>query len=169
VPFVLRRNYTLGDGAEESAATYALCYDCHRREAVLESSVFPEHGEHIVEERASCATCHSPHGSLSHRALIRFGEQTTPGGVGPSGRTGRLAFLSTGPGSGACYLTCHGVDHAPETYGGMAVEPALGAPGGDGPRSLPPAPREPGLRPLSPPRREPRDRPPARPPGAGPG
>jgi len=65
----------------------------------------------------SCATCHSGHGSVGNRALSRFGEETLIAGVTPSLRTGRLAFVSSGPGSGECYLTCHGRDHAPETYG----------------------------------------------------
>ena len=52
-----------------------------------------------------------------NRALIRFGEETLIAGVAPSARTGRLAFVSTGAGAGTCYLTCHGRDHAPESYG----------------------------------------------------
>ena len=93
---------------------------------MLSSSAFPEHRRHIVELKASCATCHNAHGSVQNRALIRFGEETVVAGVSPSGRTGRLAFDSTGPGAGNCYLSCHGEDHAPASYG--SVRPALVTP-----------------------------------------
>ncbi|MFQ5792728.1 MAG: cytochrome c3 family protein, partial [Acidobacteriota bacterium] len=121
VPFILRANYLTLDGNAESPSAYALCYTCHRREAVLNSSAFPEHGAHIIPLRASCATCHNAHGSVTNRALVRFGEETVLAGVAPSARTGRLAFVSDGPGTGACYLTCHGYDHAPEAYGGLEL------------------------------------------------
>ncbi|MCP4657915.1 MAG: hypothetical protein GY856_21110 [bacterium] len=122
VGYILRFNYTMVDGAAESVSTYALCYMCHDRKLLLEVPPFPEHGTHIVDERASCATCHNPHGSVENRALIRFGEETFlgAGAVAPSG-SGRLGFESAGPGSGACYLTCHGRDHDPESYGGQPV------------------------------------------------
>jgi predicted CXXCH cytochrome family protein len=133
-PFVLRAPYTTLDGSPESPTTYALCYMCHRRQAVLSSSAFEEHGKHITEVRASCATCHSPHGSVGNRALIRFGEETRFAAVSPSVTAGRLRFVSDGPGSGACFLTCHGRDHAPEGYGAMKLQlgptptPALTSP-----------------------------------------
>jgi predicted CXXCH cytochrome family protein len=117
VPFILKANYATSDGGMESADTYALCYGCHQREILLKSSAFPDHGRHIVGSRASCATCHNPHGSVENRALIRFGEETLVAGVSPSTSASILAFVSEGPGSGACYLTCHGVDHGPKTYG----------------------------------------------------
>ncbi len=117
VPYILRSSYATTDGAQESPVVYGLCYDCHRREAVLETSTFPLHREHVVEARASCATCHNPHGSVDNRSLIRFGEETTIAGVAPSPSTGRLAFVSAVPGSGACYLSCHGFDHGPASYG----------------------------------------------------
>ena len=128
VPYVLRSAYATTDGARESPSAYELCYDCHQREAVLERSSFPLHEEHVVEGRASCATCHNPHGSVDNRALIRFGEETVIGAVAPSPSTGRLAFVSMAPGSGACYLSCHGFDHGPATYGdeGLAAEALLG-------------------------------------------
>ncbi len=121
VQYILRRGYTTTDGPESQEA-YALCYACHDRDKVLHSPSFPEHGEHIVEIGASCATCHNPHGSVINRALIRFGEETIISGVAPSPSTGRLAFESTGPGSGACYLICHGKDHGPATYGSASLK-----------------------------------------------
>jgi predicted CXXCH cytochrome family protein len=118
VRYLLRAAYTTVDGSNESEETYALCYDCHDRDTVLDGPAFPLHRNHVVDLQASCATCHSAHGSVENRALIRFGEETYVAGVGPSARTGRIAFESVSPGFGACYVTCHGVDHDPETYGG---------------------------------------------------
>lgn len=120
-PFILRAPYAAVDGSPEAPTTYALCYGCHRRTAVLDNRAFEEHGEHVVEYRASCATCHTAHGSLRNRALIRFGEETSLAGAAPSTSTGRLEFVSDGPGSGACYVTCHGKDHGPEAYGALRV------------------------------------------------
>lgn len=116
-PFLLRARYATVDGGGPTASAHALCYLCHREEAVRASPVFREHERHVGQVGASCATCHNPHGSRRNRALIRFGEETFVGGVSPSLSTGRLEFVSEGPGSGACYLTCHGRDHAPEVYG----------------------------------------------------
>jgi len=125
--FLLRAEYNTVDGGAESVQSYALCYGCHDRQKVLSSASFPLHELHVIGAGASCATCHNPHGSLKNRALIRFGEGAMLGGVSPSMRTGRLAFVSDGPGSGGCYLTCHASDHAPKTYGGFSpgfAEPA---------------------------------------------
>jgi predicted CXXCH cytochrome family protein len=114
---LLRAAYSLVDGSEESESTYGLCYACHDRSMVLDSTVFPEHRGHVVEQQVACATCHEPHGSVENRAMIRFGDRTLPTAMSPSLETGRLAFESSSPGQGACYLTCHGYDHAPAFYG----------------------------------------------------
>ena len=116
VRYILVARYTSTDGAPESATTYALCYRCHDRESILTRSPFPEHRRHIVEVMGSCATCHDGHGSVRNRALIRFGEETNLAGVSPSA-SGKLAFESSAPGSGSCYLTCHGKNHDPLSYG----------------------------------------------------
>jgi predicted CXXCH cytochrome family protein len=120
VSYILRYAYTTVDGSQESERVYALCYECHDRELVLE---LPLHQDHVVDKRASCFSCHNPHGSVDNRALIRFGDNTIVGGLAPSISTGRLAFVSVGPGSGSCFLTCHGVDHGPKSYG---ASPELG-------------------------------------------
>lgn len=127
IRFLLRAPYATVDGESESADTYRLCYSCHDRERVLDSTVFPEHRLHVVDQRASCAACHNPHGSVKNRALIRIGEETTLAGVSPSGSSGRLAFESSMAGEGSCYLTCHGFDHGPESYPGSS-SPATLAP-----------------------------------------
>lgn len=157
VQYILRANYPTADGSAETATTYALCYRCHDRDKLLNGSAFPEHGKHITEIKATCATCHNAHGSVNNRALIRFGEETNLAGVSPSAKTGKLAFVSTGSGSGACYLTCHGEDHAPESYGSAKLVVKRG---GDPLSALaplqPPAPPE--RRPVSPGAPPPRER-----------
>jgi len=118
---LLALGYRSSDGSPESSETYALCYSCHVRNRVLDGSPFPLHRLHVVDQGASCATCHAAHGSIENRALIRFGEESTTGGVQPSLSTGRLAYESGTPGSGLCSLTCHGIDHAPLGYGPDAL------------------------------------------------
>lgn len=104
------------DNQPESPATYALCYRCHDREVVLKRDDFPLHDLHVSRERTACRTCHDPHGATNARALIRFNDASVIAEVAPSA-SGRVEFLSSGPGSGACYLTCHGKNHDPLGYG----------------------------------------------------
>lgn len=104
------------EGQPESATAYALCYACHDRQVVLQQDAFSEHSEHVVSERIPCSSCHDPHGATAARAMIRFNEPTSLTGVTPSS-SGRLEFVDFGPGSGACYLTCHGENHDPLGYG----------------------------------------------------
>ena len=104
------------EGQPESETAYALCYACHDREVVLNQDAFPFHSEHVVDERVPCSLCHDPHGATSALALIRFNEPTVLSGVTPSS-SGELNYQSRGTGSGACFLTCHGVDHDPLGYG----------------------------------------------------
>lgn len=114
---ILAAPYTLADPSGESFQSYALCYSCHSRSALLErGSDFP-HRLHVVDGRASCAVCHDAHGSRRSSALINFMTRGKDGNpvVTPSG-SGRIAFESTGRGRGQCFLTCHGVDHDPIAY-----------------------------------------------------
>lgn len=116
---LLGRNYALTDGQVDSASTYALCYACHNRDSIVSDASFPAHRKHVVDVKASCATCHNPHGATAARALVRFNETVPTLGVTASS-SGRLEFISSAPGRGACYLTCHGKNHDPITYGGWA-------------------------------------------------
>lgn len=121
-PFLLRAPYATVDGST-NPASYALCFECHDERQLLDSSPWPGHADHVTRIGAACATCHSPHGSIENRALIRFGEDDSLRGVAPSLSTRRLVFVSDGPGSGACYLTCHGRDHGPARYGAASLAP----------------------------------------------
>lgn len=118
VPGLLGADYSVLDGTPESPAAYALCYQCHDRGVVLDEDPFPLHRLHVVDERAPCVLCHDPHGATASRALIRFNEPTSITGVLASS-SGRLEFSSEAPGTGACWLTCHGVDHDPLGYGAL--------------------------------------------------
>ncbi len=117
---LLVRQYLTTDPNTESASAYALCYNCHSRTSILGNQSFREHNKHVAGERAACNTCHDPHGisvtqgnSTNNSKLINF--NTTV--VSPSS-SGILRFESTGTFSGRCYLSCHGKNHNPETYGG---------------------------------------------------
>ena len=118
-PGLLSARYEVADNTSESASVYALCYKCHDRASILNDVSFKGHKKHIVDERAPCAACHDAHGIASSQGtttgnsnLINFA--TTM--VTPSRRTGRLEYRDTGRFRGQCYLTCHGEDHAPESY-----------------------------------------------------
>jgi len=149
VRYLLNAEYNLVDGMSESEGAYALCYRCHDRESVMRSSPFRHHASHVQSHLASCATCHDAHGSRNNRALIRFDATNLGGRVSPSLIANRLEFESIGPGSGSCYLTCHGFDHAPESYGisrERSVDPnrRLGSQSSGSPRTSDRRPRERG-------------------------
>lgn len=60
---------------------------------------------------ASCAACHDPHGSRDARALVAFSEMDVT-----ANSQGMRRYLSAGPGSGSCSLSCHGHDHVDAPY-----------------------------------------------------
>ncbi len=121
------------------------------------------HATHVGVRRAACRNCHDGHGSVSNRALIHIGQKESLQQVLPSLSTRRLEFVSDRPGIGECYLTCHGVDHAPKSYGTKSViaemPPVGGSPfpaaqppslGGLLPAPIRDPEREPGQRGLKP-------------------
>lgn len=118
-PGLLVENYATGDNIQESSYTYALCYRCHKRSSILGNESFPSHSRHIVGERnfkgggTSCHTCHSSHGSVENRYLLRFNREYVS-----ESSSGKLRFVEKGTYAfhGECWLTCHGVDHNPKTY-----------------------------------------------------
>jgi predicted CXXCH cytochrome family protein len=121
---ILERNFRLNDPSPESADSYALCYKCHSRTALLanQAGKFP-HQAHLVRAQASCGVCHDAHGSRRNQHLINFLLRDPSGKavVRPSPTTGRLEYETPrpggGPGSGRCFLECHGLNHAPFQYG----------------------------------------------------
>ncbi|MBI5482948.1 MAG: cytochrome c3 family protein [Deltaproteobacteria bacterium] len=116
---LLTDNYTVGDNIAESSLTYGLCYKCHKRSSILANESFPWHSRHITGERnfkgggTSCHTCHSSHGSVESRYLIRFDRDFVT-----ESSSGKLKFVEKGINTfhGECWLTCHGVDHNPRSY-----------------------------------------------------
>jgi hypothetical protein len=116
---LLTDNYSTGDNIAESSFAYGICYKCHKRSSILGNESFISHSRHITGERGfkgggtSCYTCHTSHGSVENRYLIRFNRDFVT-----ESSTGKLKFVEKGTYTfhGECWLTCHGVDHNPKTY-----------------------------------------------------
>lgn len=112
---ILAREYEQEDPVTESFQSYALCYRCHDRGALLSGGRFP-HQKHL-EHGASCAACHDAHGSRLQPRLINFMRATPSGArVVEPARSGVLEFRVTEPGRGECTLTCHGEEHDRRNY-----------------------------------------------------
>ena len=116
---LLVAQYITLDGTPESASAYALCYTCHDRTNILQDRSFTRHNKHIKILNSPCSVCHDSHGIASGQGnptnnahLINF--DTTIVTAEPI--TKRLEYVSTGPGKGSCYLSCHGRVHAPLSY-----------------------------------------------------
>jgi predicted CXXCH cytochrome family protein len=115
---ILGRQYETNDPTTESPGNFALCYECHNRDFLLndQAGTFG-HQKHIVVANAPCAACHDPHGSRQNPRLIDFMLRDRTGKtVATPSSSARLEYVATGAGSGSCYLTCHGVDHNPKSY-----------------------------------------------------
>lgn len=117
--YLLRREYQTGEFVSESATAYALCYECHDRQSILANESFPGHRAHIVDQRASCATCHNAHGidpaggnAVNNANLMDFDLSV----VAPNSGNGQLEFISTPGLDDTCTLRCHGHDHDAAHY-----------------------------------------------------
>jgi predicted CXXCH cytochrome family protein len=117
---LLERQLILSDFQTETPGIYALCYKCHMRTSILADQSFTGvnaagqdrgHRFHIQDAQTACVTCHDSHGVATVKHLMNF----NPDYVTPSSN-GRLEYVSTGPGSGNCSLTCHGKDHNATAY-----------------------------------------------------
>ncbi len=118
--FLLERNYSVRDGASESAYDYALCYKCHLRASILNDESFPTHSLHVRDNNMPCSTCHDAHGinpiastGSDHTHLINFDLEI----VRPLTGTARIEFRDLGRLAGTCTMTCHGSDHDNVEYG----------------------------------------------------
>lgn len=119
--YILERNYTTTDNATESSYEYAMCYKCHDRNKILGDASGFTHSVHVGTAKAPCSACHDPHGisstqgnAVNNTNLINFDINI----VTPDSN-GQLFFEDRGVFQGACYLSCHGHNHVPATYGGM--------------------------------------------------
>lgn len=118
-PPLLRAPYSTTDTTPESATSYALCYACHDRSSILADQSFTKHHLHIVDQRTPCSACHDAHGissaqgNTSNNSKLMNFDNTI---VTPDPVTGKLQYVSLGPGAGECYLNCHGVAHSPLSY-----------------------------------------------------
>ena len=119
---ILERRLALADSETETSETYALCYKCHSRASILADESFP-HRIHVVDNKASCVTCHDPHGVQGTPRLINFNSlYVTP-------LNSRLEFMSAGTYQGTCTLTCHEGSanqtlHDATPYGAGALAPS---------------------------------------------
>ena len=133
---LLERQYLTSDPTTESASSYALCYKCHDRNSILANQSFGRHSLHIQGRgmggggggggggmmfnlSTPCNVCHDPHGisstqgnSTNNAKLINFDRSV----VSPN-QSGLLRFESLGTFAGRCYLSCHGMEHNPRSYG----------------------------------------------------
>ena len=135
---LLERQYETQDGTSESQSAYAMCYKCHNRGSILGNESFPRHNFHITGAGAMgmggmggnlstpCNVCHDPHAS-DFEKLINFDTS-----VVSRNSAGLRQFNSTGTYSGECYLSCHGRDHNPCTYGNGGANCGMMGGGGGG-------------------------------------
>jgi predicted CXXCH cytochrome family protein len=131
-PFLLERGYSTTYPTLESPAAYALCYKCHERQILLsDASGFVEHDRHVQRsdqgtpladplagDDAPCSVCHDAHGVPALAAgpgtgahLVDFDVNVVSTNAG-----GERRYESTGPRSGTCNLSCHGVEHVNRSY-----------------------------------------------------
>lgn len=109
---ILERRMEFTDSQNESESLYALCYKCHDRRSILGDESFTSHSLHVKDQKTSCTTCHDPHGSPTSQRLINFNAEYVKASA-----SGRLEFNFLGNNKGECYLSCHGYEHNPASYG----------------------------------------------------
>jgi predicted CXXCH cytochrome family protein len=98
---LLKANYTMESGPESPFA-YALCYECHNRNSILNDESFQAHKRHVLYGNISCFACHDAHGSRDRDNLINFDTR-----VSFPNSHGRFAYMKVAPGKPRCFLKCH--------------------------------------------------------------
>lgn len=119
---LLEKEYNTDSVVIESPQSFALCYKCHDRAALMTTGKFP-HAKHLSNttvptNTASCAACHDPHGSRSQAHLINFmlfDGNIVPNAVVSASGAGPIQYTKTATG-GNCTLMCHGKDHNALAY-----------------------------------------------------
>lgn len=134
-PHILALAFSTQDLAPESPSAYALCYRCHDRATLLSSSsnftraasgstaAIPLHQTHVVQDGASCAACHDPHGvssiqgnSTNNAHLVNFDISVVQPNAADAPQPGVRQYSSAAPQHGNCTLTCHGHVHDSSGY-----------------------------------------------------
>jgi predicted CXXCH cytochrome family protein len=126
---LLERQLLLTDYNPENPVSYGLCYKCHSRDSILGDRSFRAvnslgqdrgHRFHVVDAKAACTTCHDSHGVPTAKGLMNFNLDYVS-----ASSNGRLEYISGGPGSGNCSLSCHGKDHVASGYPTLISTAAL--------------------------------------------
>lgn len=117
---LLAMRYEIGPDNSSPWSGARLCYKCHDAGVLNSDESFP-HSVHVLTARASCGTCHDPHGSAVYPHLINFMVRSSNGGrdfsITGSEGWGEPLWEDSGRYSGTCYLNCHGVEHNGTSYG----------------------------------------------------
>lgn len=98
---ILKYRYNRTSGSE-SPESYALCYQCHKRNSILSDESFKAHKSHVVYGQVSCAQCHDAHGGRKNPALINFDST-----VSYPNSKGEFAYTPAVRGRPKCFLSCH--------------------------------------------------------------
>jgi predicted CXXCH cytochrome family protein len=98
---LLKANYTTQPGPESPFA-YALCYECHDRNSILNDESFSAHKRHVVYGDVSCFACHDSHGSRDRDNLINFDVTEAF-----ANSQGQFTYVKVMPGKPRCFLSCH--------------------------------------------------------------
>lgn len=125
---LLAARYETADYTPESAAIYALCYQCHDRTNILSNASFSAHKLHIVDQRTPCAACHDSHGISQIQGNITNNSNLMNFAINiafPDRATGRLEYRDLGRFQGECFLTCHGRVHSGTRYPAGAGLPGV--------------------------------------------
>ncbi len=119
-PTLLARRYVTADNTRESPAVYALCFNCHDYDSILNDDSFGEHSRHLENGDVPCNACHDPHGVSSTQATSSNGFPNNThlinfdtGIVSPTLGNPTPLYEDLGTFQGTCTLSCHGEQHCP--------------------------------------------------------